>query len=114
VTLTALCDRRLTNMPIVLFTIHVQEEPEWRQCLEAACNLASPEFNAGWAQMAKYTQYLFNLQHNTGRIIIEQRVCLNAYMEHATHTSHELERMGHENRILRQGMLGATDKDLKL
>jgi hypothetical protein len=28
--------------------------------------------------------------------------------------SHAMERMGHENRILRQGMLGSTKKDLEL
>jgi hypothetical protein len=47
-----------------------------------------PDFSVGWAQMAKYMQYLFNLQHNTDRIIIEQHVRLNAYTEKATLTSH--------------------------
>jgi hypothetical protein len=37
--------------------------------------------------MAKYTQYLFNLQHNTGYIIVLQCACLNAYEEQVTHTS---------------------------
>jgi hypothetical protein len=31
--------------------------------------------------MAKYVQYLFNLQHNTSRIIIKQCVHLDAYKE---------------------------------
>jgi trans-2-enoyl-CoA reductase len=64
--------------------------------------------------MAKYTQYLFNLQHNTGCIVIEQLVHLNVYAEQAAHTAHELERMSCENRILRQGTIGATEKDLEL
>jgi hypothetical protein len=50
--------------------------------------------------MAKYMQYLFNLQHNNGRLIIEQRACLNVYEEQATHMSQELEMIGHENHIL--------------
>jgi hypothetical protein len=64
--------------------------------------------------MAKYMQYLFNLRHHTARIVIEQRVCLNPDMEQATHTTHELDRMGRENYIHRQGALGTTEKDLEL
>jgi hypothetical protein len=87
VALTALCERHLidtADMPIALFPIHNQEEPEWRLCREVVCDLTSPHFSAGWVQMAKYTRYLFNLQHNTGRIIIEQCACLYAYTKQAT------------------------------
>jgi hypothetical protein len=31
--------------------------------------------------LAKYTQYLFNLQHNTARIARQQRMRLTAYEE---------------------------------
>jgi hypothetical protein len=34
-----------------------------------------------------HMQYLFNLQDNTGRIIIEQHARLNMYDEQAAHTS---------------------------
>jgi hypothetical protein len=34
-------------------------------------DLTRKQFNAGWAQMVKYVQYLFNLQHNTSHTIIE-------------------------------------------
>jgi hypothetical protein len=48
--LTAMCEQRLTDttgMPIALFLIQDQEDFEWRQHLEAACDLTSPQFNAG-------------------------------------------------------------------
>jgi hypothetical protein len=34
--------------------------------------------------MAKYTQYLFNLQHNTARTIMQQRMRLTTYDDHNT------------------------------
>jgi hypothetical protein len=64
VALTVMCEQRLAdtiNTSIVLILIRDQEEPEWRQCLEAAGDLTRKKFNAGWAHMAKYAQYLFNL-----------------------------------------------------
>jgi hypothetical protein len=64
VALTVMCEQRLAdtiNTSIVLILIRDQEEPEWRQCLEAAGDLTRKKFNVGWAHMAKYAQYLFNL-----------------------------------------------------
>jgi hypothetical protein len=64
VVLTSLCEHCLTatvDMPTTLVPIHDQEDPEWQQCLEAVCDLESPCFSAGWAEMAKYVRYLFNL-----------------------------------------------------
>jgi hypothetical protein len=106
VALSAPGERRLTDTPITLFLIGDQEEPEWRQRLEAACDLSSLQFNVGWAQMAKYAQYLFNLQHNTDHTVIEQRVCLDMYGEQAIRTSLALERIGCKIHILRQGKFG--------
>jgi hypothetical protein len=34
-----MCERRLTDTPIELFPIRDQEETEWRQRLEVACEL---------------------------------------------------------------------------
>jgi hypothetical protein len=53
--------------------------------------------------LAKYAQYLFNLQHNTARIARQQRTHLAAYEESATATAHEIERLRHENVILHSG-----------
>jgi hypothetical protein len=64
--------------------------------------------------MAKYARYLFTLHHNTSRAIVEQCMRLNAYEEQATFTSHELERLRHENAILHPRTLQSSDKDLEL
>jgi hypothetical protein len=64
--------------------------------------------------MAKYMRYLFNLQHNTGRIVIKQRAHLNAYTKQTTLTSHTMERLEWENAILHCGTHLSMEKDLKL
>jgi hypothetical protein len=64
ITLTSLCERSFAataTMPIAFFLIHDQEDPEWKQHLVAMSDLKSPRFSAGWAAMAKYASYLFNL-----------------------------------------------------
>jgi hypothetical protein len=61
------------------------------------------------ASLDKYMQYLFNLQHNTARIGIQQRMCLTAYKENTAATSHELERLRHENAVLRSGTLPPSE-----
>jgi hypothetical protein len=86
----------------------------WQQHLEAVSNLESPHFSARWAAKAKYVRYLFNLQHNTGKTIIEQCMRLTAYEEEATFMSHAIERLRHENVILHRGTLQSSDKDLEL
>ena len=50
-----------TAMPIALFLIQNQENPMWKQHLDAMSDLEDPHFNAGMAAMAKYAHYLFNL-----------------------------------------------------
>jgi hypothetical protein len=115
--LTLLCERSLaatTDLLISLFLIHDQEDPVWQQCLKAVSDLESPNFNARWAAMAKYVRYMFNLQHNTHRIIIQQRMRLIAYEEQATVTLCEMERLRHENSTLHCGTLQSSDKDLEL
>jgi hypothetical protein len=64
--------------------------------------------------MAKYAQYLFNLQHNTGCTVIEQCTQMNKYKDQSIRTSLELERLGHENHILLQGTFGIREKDQEL
>jgi anti-sigma-K factor RskA len=77
-------------------------------------DLESPRFSTGWAVMAMYMRCLFNLQHNTGRTVIELRMDMNANKEKVTATSCETERLRHENAILRRGTLQSLDKDLEL
>jgi hypothetical protein len=55
--LTSLCELNLTTTTTIstaLFSIHDQEDPDWQQCLEAMCNIESPHFSAGWAEIDKY------------------------------------------------------------
>jgi hypothetical protein len=68
--LTSLCEDRLTastTLPITLLLIQNQENPVWQQRLEAMSNHKGPHFHIGMTSLAKYAQYLFNLQHNTTR-----------------------------------------------
>jgi hypothetical protein len=93
VALTSLCERSLAttaNMPIALFLIQNQDEPEWQQHHEAVCDLTSPHYSTGSVEMARYSRYLFNLEHNTSMTIIEQHAHLNVYAEQATLTSHTI------------------------
>jgi hypothetical protein len=57
---------------------------------------------------------LFNLQHNTARIGIQQHMCLTAYQENATITAREIERLRHENSILCSGAHPPSEQDCEL
>jgi hypothetical protein len=64
--------------------------------------------------LATYAQYLFNLQHNTARTSMLQHTRLTAYKESATAATHEIERLRHENAILRNGALPHSEQDCEL
>jgi cell division protein FtsB len=98
-------------MPITLFLIQNLEYPVWKQRLQAVSDLEGSHFNAGIAAMAKYAQYLFNLQHSTARTVLQQRMRLTAYDEHNTSISRELEQLIHENALLHSGTLPPSDQD---
>jgi hypothetical protein len=91
-----------------------QENPVWQQRLEAMSDLEGPHFSAGMAALAKYVQYLFNLQHNTARTGMQQCMRLTAYEEQATTTSHKLERLRHENAVLHSITLLPLEQDREL
>jgi hypothetical protein len=58
ITLTSLCESHLAAiavMPIVLFLIQNQENPVWKQRIEAMSDLKGLHFNVSMAAMAKYT-----------------------------------------------------------
>jgi hypothetical protein len=70
IALTSLCEDHLaatTTLPIALLPIQDQENPVWQQRLGAVSNLRGPHFHAGMTSLARYAQYLFNLQDNTAR-----------------------------------------------
>jgi hypothetical protein len=101
--LTSLCEDRLAAtvaLPIALLPIWDQENPIWQQRLAAVSVLKGPHFHIGMTSLARYAQYLFNLQHNTTKIGMQQRMRLTAYTESATAATHEIERLRHENAIL--------------
>jgi hypothetical protein len=64
--------------------------------------------------LARYVQYLANLQFNTVRTSMQQCMRLTAYEEHATATAHVLERLRHENAVLRMGALPPSEQDREL
>jgi hypothetical protein len=45
---------------------------------------------------------------------MQQRMCLKAYKESATATTHEIERLRHENAILRSGARPLSEQDREL
>jgi hypothetical protein len=70
IALTSLREDRLVataTLPIALLLIQNQGNPVWQQCLEAMSDLKGPHFHGGMTLLARYAQYLFNLQHNTAR-----------------------------------------------
>jgi hypothetical protein len=42
-------------------------------------NVFQVPYHSDWAYMAGYAQHLFQLQHDTQRIVAEQRCCLVGY-----------------------------------
>jgi hypothetical protein len=69
--LTSLCKDRLATIAalfMALLLIRNQENLIWQQCLEAMSDLKGPHFHVGMTSLARYMQYLFNLQHNTARM----------------------------------------------
>jgi hypothetical protein len=107
ITLTSLCGDRLAaivELPIMLLPIQNQENTVWQHRLEAMSDLEGPHFHTGMTSLAWYAQYLFNFQHNTARIIMQQHMRLTAYEEHTAATLRELERLRHENVVLHSGV----------
>jgi hypothetical protein len=114
IALTSLCKDRLTAtaaLPIALLLNRNQENPIWQQRLEAVSNLKCPHFHTGMTSLARYTQNLFNLQHNTARIGMQQRTCLTTYKESTTAVTHEIERLRQENAIIRSGARPPSEQD---
>jgi hypothetical protein len=91
--LTSLCGSRLADTvvtPLALFPFRYQGDPVWQQHFEAISDPKGPHYHVGMAAMAGYAQGLFNLQHNTNTIVIQQCLCMAACEERYTATSWEL------------------------
>jgi hypothetical protein len=48
----------------------------WMQRLQAMTNLEGPQFHPDLAAMIEYAQYMFNLQQNTIKTVVQQRLLL--------------------------------------
>jgi hypothetical protein len=66
-----------------------------------------PHFHAGMAAMTKYVQYMYNLQWNTVKIVVQQ--CLQM-----TFLEQHVEGLRHENATLRSGTLPPSGWDHEL
>jgi hypothetical protein len=110
VALTSLCESRLTDtaaMPIALFPIRNQDDPVWKQRLEAVSNPEGPHFHAGMAALAGYAQHMFNLQASTGRTVMQQHL-------HSSSLEQHVEELRHANAILCSGTLPPSNQDREL
>jgi hypothetical protein len=117
IALTSLCEDRLAataTLPFTLLLIWNQENPVCQQHLEAVSDLEGPHFHTGMTSLARYAQYLFNLQHNTAKTGMQQRTRLMAYKESATAATCEIERLRQENAILRSGARPPSEQDHEL
>jgi hypothetical protein len=91
--LASLCGSRFADtaaMPIALFPFRYQGDPMWQQCLEVVSDPEGPHFHIGMAAMVEYVQASFSLQHNIAKIVLQQLLCMAAYVECHIATSREL------------------------
>jgi hypothetical protein len=110
VALTSMCETRLIDtvaMPIALFPIRNQEDPVWKQRLEAVSNPEGPHFYAGMAALAEYAQHMFNLHASTGRTVMRQHL-------HSSSLEQHIEELRRANAILRSGTPSPLDQDREL
>jgi hypothetical protein len=110
VALTSLCESCLVDtaaMPIALFPIRNQEDPMWKQRLEAVSNPEGPHFHAGMAALAGYMQHMFNLQASTGRTVMRQHL-------HSSSPEQHVKELRRANAILRSGTPPPSDQDREL
>jgi hypothetical protein len=47
--------------------------------MDEVSNVFQVHYHSGWVYMARYAQHLFQLQHDTQRIVAEQWCCLASY-----------------------------------
>jgi hypothetical protein len=94
-------------MPIALFPIREQEEPMWRQHLQDVTDPEGPHFHGGMAAMTKYAQFMFNLQWNTVKTVVQQHLQMTLLEQH-------IEGLRHENTTLRSSTLPPSGQDHEL
>jgi hypothetical protein len=103
--LTNLCSQRLpdtASTPISLYPIQDHSDPEWMTRMDEACNVFQDHYHVGWAYMMRYAQHMFQLQHDTQRIIARQRCRLCTYAREVKSLEQKIERMAQEHNVLCQ------------
>jgi hypothetical protein len=74
-TLTTLCSQNLAATAgtlISLYPIQDRSDPDWKARMDKMHNVFQIHYHSGWAYMVGYAQHLFQLQHDTQCIIVEQ------------------------------------------
>jgi hypothetical protein len=110
VALTSLCESHRADtaaMPIALFLIRNQEDPVWKQHLEAVSDPEGPHFHVGMAALAGYAQHMFNLHYSTARTVIQQCLHLGSLEQH-------IEELRCANANLHSGTPPPSDQDREL
>jgi hypothetical protein len=99
--LTVLCSQNLAataGTPISLYPIQDRSDLEWKARMDEVGNVFQVHYHSGWAYMAGYAQHLFQLQHDTQHIIVEQQCHLVGYakevMDLTQEISHKAQKVG--------------------
>jgi hypothetical protein len=69
--------------PISLYPIQDRSDPEWKARLDEVSNAFLEEHHSGWAYMVSYALDLFQLQHDTQRIVVGHQCHLGSYAKEA-------------------------------
>jgi hypothetical protein len=103
--LTALCSQNLAATactPLWMYPIQDRSDLEWKSRMDEVGNVFQVHYRSGWAYMAGYSHHLFQLQHDTHRIIVEQRCCLVGYAKEVKNLTQEISRTAQENGVVCQ------------
>jgi hypothetical protein len=109
--LTTLCSQNLAataGMPISLYPIQDRSDPEWKAHMDEVGKVFQVHYHSGWAYMAGYAQHMFQLQHDTQRIIVEQRCRLVGYAKEVKDLTQEISHKAQE-----VGAVGQKVRDLE-
>jgi hypothetical protein len=103
--LTALCSQNLAataGTPISMYPIQDRSNPEWKARMDEVGNIFQVHYHSGWAYMVRYAQHLFQLQHDTQRIIVEQQYHLVGYAKEVKDLTQEISRKAQEVGVVHQ------------
>jgi hypothetical protein len=70
--------------------------------MDEVINLHQVHHHSGWTYMAHYAQHLFQLQHDTQCIIVEQQCHLVGYAKEVENLTHKISHMAQENGVVHQ------------